>query len=156
MNRAVLRFSLVCIIFLWVVSVEVEAERRRKKNRNRNNNRKRNNNNGYSDDEDESLLGQFSGDSYADFMERYYGGNSQKSSILGSTYIDQEDDQGNVDGSGDFSDDEDYNDSEGSGEPLDRTNGQDLLPQWPDTSTNRNRINTYPPITTQRYITNQI
>jgi len=148
MNRVILRLSFVCLIFLWLASVEVEAERRRKKNRNRNNKRQRNNND-YSDDEDESLLGQFSGDSYADFMERYYGGDKKKSSILSSTYIDQEEEQSKVEGSGDFSDDEDYDNSEGSGEPLDRVNGQDLLPQWPDTSTKRNRISSYPPITTQ-------
>ena len=146
MNRLILRMSLVCFLTLWAISSEVEAEPRRKKNRNRNN-RRRNNDYIDNNDDDESLLGQFSGDSYAEFMERYYGGsNGGKSAILGSTYIDQEDDTSNLEGSGAYSDDEDYGDIEGSGQPLDPVNG--LLPeQFPPTPvTTTNRV-----ITTQRY-----
>ena len=63
----------MALIFMWSLVLETDAEPKRRKNRNRNSRRR---NNDYSDDEDESLLGQFSGDSYADFMERYYGGNN--------------------------------------------------------------------------------
>ena len=131
MNRILLKLSFITLLLVWTVSLEAGAEPRRKKNRNRNN-RQRNNN--YSDDEDESLLGQFSGDSYSDFMERYYTGDNSRSSILSSTYIDQEDSNDNVEGSG-FSDDEDYGNIEGSGEPIVNGNDDQLLPNWLDTTT---------------------
>ena len=93
-------------------------------------------NNGYNAAEDESLLGQFSGDSYSDFMERYYTGDNSRSSILSSTYIDQEDNVDSIEGSG-LSDDEDYGNIEGSGEPIGNGYDSQLLPTWPDTSTKR-------------------
>ena len=79
MNRAILKLSFVTLLFVWIVSLEANAEPRRKKNRNRNNRRR---NNDYNDNEEESLLGQFSGDTYADFMERYYGGVNKGSTSL--------------------------------------------------------------------------
>ena len=142
MKCYILKISFLALIFLWSLALETDAEPRRKKNRNRNNRRR---NNDYSDDEDESLLGQFSGDSYADFMERYYGGNNfggdsgrdhSRSSILGSTYIDQEDDDKNIEGSG-FSDDEDYGDIEGSGEPISPGKDNQYLPNSFDSTTRR-------------------
>ena len=121
---------------MWSLVLETDAEPKRRKNRNRNSRRR---NNDYSDDEDESLLGQFSGDSYADFMERYYGGNNErdhsKSNILSSTYIDQEGDE-NLEGSG-FSDDEDYGDIEGSGDPINNVNENQFLPTSYDSTTRR-------------------
>ena len=136
MKCYILKISFLAVIFLWSLVLETDAEPRRRKNRNRNNRRR---NNDYNDDEDESLLGQFSGDSYADFMERYYGGNSGKdhsrSSILSSTYIDQEDDESdNLEGSG-FSDDEDYGDIEGSGDP--NIDDNQYLPTSFDSTTRR-------------------
>ena len=153
MKCYILKISFLALIFLLSLALETDAEPRRKKNRNRNNRRR---NNDYSDDEDESLLGQFSGDSYADFMERYYGGNSfggdssrgannfggdsgrdhSRSSILGSTYIDQEDDEDNVEGSG-LSDDEDYDDIESSGDRINPGNDNQYLPNSFDTTTRR-------------------
>jgi hypothetical protein len=69
-------------------------------------------------------------------MERYYTGDNSRSSVLSSTYIDQEDSDDNVEGSG-FSDDEDYDNIEGSGEPIGNDNDGQLLPNWPDTTTKR-------------------
>ena len=133
MNRAILKLSFVTLLFVWIVSLEANAEPRRKKNRNRNNRRR---NNDYNDNEEESLLGQFSGDTYADFMERYYGGVNKGSTILGSSYIDQEEGSGN-------SDDEDYDNFESSGDPYESTgpnDDEDLLPKWPDITTIRTAL----------------
>lgn len=149
MNRVILKLSFAALIFLWMVSLEAEAEPRRKKNRNRNNRRR---NNDYNDDEEESLLGQFSGDTYADFMERYYGNvdsGGGSSTILSSSYIDQEEGDHHMEGSGD-SDDEDYDNFESSGDSYGSivdSDDEDLPTKWSDTTTSR-------PTIPQRYIIN--
>ena len=144
MNRTILKLSFAALMFLWIVSLEAEAEPRRKKNRNRNNRRR---NNDYNDDDDESMLGQFSGDTYADFMERYYGNVDKGSTILSSSYDDQEESDHHIEGSGE-SDDEDYDNFESSGDSYGSILGQDdtkLIPKWQDTTTRQTTIS-------QRYI----